>query len=284
MASTSPCVSATAGLVRASLIARGPRMIRTFQFAAAALAATLICSAAGAQRRGGGMSVRMPSARMAPAARASFSTAASFAIPRATRQPTILRYSPNGQMIRGFSTFANSASFRSANAATALGFNNTFSPAPSSGGLRGNLSGNFGRGSHHGRRNSLVPIVVGGYPYYPYYLGDYYDDSADYGQPEQQPVPVPEAQQDVGPGDDTTTPLANSPAPAPAAAVPDVGEFILVRRDGRILFASAFSIIGNQLRYVTPEGIRRSLPMSDLDADATQQMNEARGTTVQLRD
>jgi hypothetical protein len=63
-----------------------------------------------------------------------------------------------------------------------------------------------------------------------------------------------------------------------------VGDFILIRRDGRILFASAFSITGDQLRYVTPEGIRRSLPMSDLDADATQQMNEARGTTVQLHD
>ena len=72
--------------------------------------------------------------------------------------------------------------------------------------------------------------------------------------------------------------------PGPAAAVPDVGDFILVRRDGRILFASAFSITGDQLRYVTPEGIRRSLPMAELDSDATQQMNEARGTTVQLRD
>ena len=47
-------------------------------------------------------------------------------------------------------------------------------------------------------------------------------------------------------------------------------------------FASAFSIVGDQLRYVTPEGIRHSVPMAEMDPDATQQMNEARGTTVQL--
>ena len=56
----------------------------------------------------------------------------------------------------------------------------------------------------------------------------------------------------------------------------------LVRRDGRILFASAFSVSGAQVTYVTPEGIRHSVPMAEMDPDATQQMNEARGTTVQL--
>ncbi len=39
---------------------------------------------------------------------------------------------------------------------------------------------------------------------------------------------------------------------------------------------------GTQLQYVTPEGIRHTLAMSDLDAGATQEMNEARGTTVQI--
>jgi hypothetical protein len=68
------------------------------------------------------------------------------------------------------------------------------------------------------------------------------------------------------------------------APIREVGEFILVRRDGSILFASAFSVIGAQLRYVTPEGIRRTLPLAELDAVATQDMNEARGTTVQLHD
>jgi hypothetical protein len=61
-----------------------------------------------------------------------------------------------------------------------------------------------------------------------------------------------------------------------------VGDFILVRRDGRILFASIFSVDGAQLQYVTPEGIRRTMTLSDLDINATQQLNEARGTTVQI--
>jgi hypothetical protein len=92
-------------------------------------------------------------------------------------------------------------------------------------------------------------------------------------------LPAP-AQQSGGPGSDP----GNLPAAAPEAAPPirDVGNFILVRQDGRILFASVFSIVGAQLQYVTPEGVRHTLAMSDLDAGATQQMNEARGTTVQI--
>ena len=95
----------------------------------------------------------------------------------------------------------------------------------------------------------------------------------------QQPVP---AQQSADSGSDAGNLSASVPAPQADAPIRDVGDFILVRRDGRILFASVFSVVGAQLQYVTPEGIRRTLAMSDLDADATQQMNEARGTTVQF--
>jgi len=37
------------------------------------------------------------------------------------------------------------------------------------------------------------------------------------------------------------------------------------------------------LRYITPAGIRHTIALAKLDATATQQMNEARGSTVQLR-
>jgi hypothetical protein len=63
-----------------------------------------------------------------------------------------------------------------------------------------------------------------------------------------------------------------------------VGELILVRRDGRVLFASVFSVTGTQVQYVTPEGIRHTLPLAELDTVATQEMNEARGTTLQFHD
>jgi hypothetical protein len=151
------------------------------------------------------------------------------------------------------------------------------------GGIRNNGSGHFRRGSHRGQ-TPFAAVLIGGYPYY---YGDYYGDSPDYGQPQQQqvigvqqPAPTAADQQYVGSGNDSSIPATVSSAPP--TPVRDVGDFILVRRDGRVLFASAFSIVGDQLRYVTPEGIRHSVPMAEMDPDATQQMNEARGTTVQL--
>lgn len=101
-------------------------------------------------------------------------------------------------------------------------------------------------------------------------------------QPQQQPVPIAAQQptaSSAGAGE-TSNPAAAPPSPS--AHVPDVGEFILVRRDGKILFASVYSIVGSEIRYVTPEGIRRTLPVTELDAEATRAMNEACGTTVQF--
>jgi hypothetical protein len=145
----------------------------------------------------------------------------------------------------------------------------------------------FGR-HNHGGQGFFIPIFFGGYTYY---------DDLGVEQPEQQPVQEAAAQPQIV----VTQQPVSSPATqendssaagaiasaAPSAMeivteVPDIGDFILVRRDGRILFASVFWVVGEQLQYVTPEGIRRTLAMSDLDADGSQQMNEARGTTVQF--
>lgn len=62
----------------------------------------------------------------------------------------------------------------------------------------------------------------------------------------------------------------------------DAGEFVLVRRDGRLVFAVAFSTEGDELTYVTREGVRRSLRLVELDIDATRRMNGERGTTIHL--
>ena len=61
-----------------------------------------------------------------------------------------------------------------------------------------------------------------------------------------------------------------------------VGEIILIRKDGRVLFASAFSVVGTQLRYISAEGSLQKFPVTELDAESTQQMNEARGNSVQI--
>jgi len=62
----------------------------------------------------------------------------------------------------------------------------------------------------------------------------------------------------------------------------EIGEFVLVQRNGTILFAVAFSTEGGKLTYVTREGIRRSLPLADLDIETTRRMNEERGTSLHL--
>lgn len=69
------------------------------------------------------------------------------------------------------------------------------------------------------------------------------------------------------------------PAPQPVA---ELGELVLIRNDGRVVFAVAYSVVSGRLVYVTREGFRRSFPLAELDADATLQMNEERGTSLRL--
>jgi hypothetical protein len=129
----------------------------------------------------------------------------------------------------------------------------------------------------------ITPVFFGGYPYYP--------EEGDYAPPQQQqpqviviqqPVPMQQAAPSAPDSSNSNNGAAAPPSSVAPAPVRDVGEFVLVRRDGKILFATVYSIVGSDLRYVTPEGIRRTLPMAELDADATRAMNEARGTSLQF--
>jgi len=54
-------------------------------------------------------------------------------------------------------------------------------------------------------------------------------------------------------------------------------EYVFVRRDGSLFFAVAYAWDSGTLRYVTTEGLRRSVARDSLDLDATQQFNEQRG-------
>ena len=230
--------------------------------------------------RGGAGSTRVAPAHMRSAARISSGAANISTGAQAPRHATVIRILPTRRVASSFLPTASSVSFGSENGVPGLGFDYPHLAAIS-GSLQSNQS--FGRGGHRGQ-GSFVPILFGGYPYY--------YDSQDYDQPQQQaqaqpqviviqqPAPIVAAPQGIDAGSDAASP--SSLATAATTAVRDVGEFVLVRRDGRVLFASAFSVVGAQLRYISPEGIRRTLPMAELDADATQQMNEARGTTVQI--
>jgi len=57
----------------------------------------------------------------------------------------------------------------------------------------------------------------------------------------------------------------------------DDEQYVFVRRDGSLVFAVAYAWESGTLRYITPDGLRRSIGRDALDLDATQQFNEQRG-------
>lgn len=69
---------------------------------------------------------------------------------------------------------------------------------------------------------------------------------------------------------------------AAGAASSHSEEFVFVRRDGTVFFAVAYAWESGTLRYVTSEGLRRSVARDALDMDATQQFNEQRGMNFRL--
>jgi len=260
-------------------------MISKSHFFAAALAGVLICSVAGAQVRNGESSARRSSGHARPAARASAnSTPAPASGSQTSQQASMIQISPSGRVSSVFAPAGNSFGLDSISGVPGLGFD--FPHLAAISGAAGNSSIQFGRDGRRGQ-GTFVPIFFGGYPYYYDDLGSDQAEQPAVQQAQPQPQiiviqqPVP-AQLGADSGNDTGNPSASVSAPQAAAPIPDVGDFILVRKDGRIFFASVFSVVGAQLHYVTPEGIRHTLAMSDLDAGATQQMNEARGTEVQF--
>ena len=62
----------------------------------------------------------------------------------------------------------------------------------------------------------------------------------------------------------------------------DAGDFVLVRRDGGLLFAVAFTQGGGRITYITRDGVRRGLVIAELDIAATVSMNEERGSPLQF--
>jgi hypothetical protein len=72
------------------------------------------------------------------------------------------------------------------------------------------------------------------------------------------------------------------PSATASTVPPDVAEYVFVRRDGTLLFAVAYSWDNGTLRYITKDGVRRSITQDALDMDATQQFNEQRGLNFRL--
>jgi hypothetical protein len=73
-------------------------------------------------------------------------------------------------------------------------------------------------------------------------------------------------------------PLLPEAAPAPPQ---DVEQYVLVRQDGGLVFAVAYTWQNGTLRYITPDGLRHTIKRDALDLNATQQFNEQRGLNFQ---
>jgi hypothetical protein len=260
-------------------------MVKPLHLGAVAILGLFFSSGAGAQMRGGGAMQMAPVRQAAPMRMASPArTPTMFARGmQVNRRASVIQVFPN-QRITPNSVFLPSSTLIADQVSVpGLGFDYAHLAAISRG--LGFNTRSFRDGRQFVDSGFITPVFFGGYPYYP--------DEADYAPPQQQqpqviviqqPVPMTVMQQAAPsvPGDSNNNGAAAPPSSVAPAPVREVGEFVLVRRDGKILFASMYSIIGSDLRYVTPEGIRRTLPIAELDADATRAMNEARGTTLQF--
>ena len=77
-----------------------------------------------------------------------------------------------------------------------------------------------------------------------------------------------------------SAPPAESQAQQPA--LPDVGQFTLVLRNGTRIEAIAFTRKSDSIVYITADGSRRTLAVADLDSAATERVNQERGTPLNL--
>jgi hypothetical protein len=118
----------------------------------------------------------------------------------------------------------------------------------------------------------------------PLYYPNDYDVPDHYAEAEQQPqfVVIPPYPQPNLRAPAETAPRESVTPQVPAPPPPELGQLILVRSDGQVVLAVAFTVRNGQLTYITNEGAKRSFPVSQLDKEATRQMNDANGTSVSL--
>jgi hypothetical protein len=67
-----------------------------------------------------------------------------------------------------------------------------------------------------------------------------------------------------------------------SAALPDEGQFTLVLKDGKNIQATAFSTTKDKIIYIATDGTRHTISANDLDSSATENINQERGTPLQL--
>lgn len=131
------------------------------------------------------------------------------------------------------------------------------------------------------RRES--PQATGFFPnFFPGFYPGFEQSAAEPSQPTiivvPQATPAPDQYPERGRAPSVETPVLAQPI----EPTHDAGDFVLVRRDGGLLFAVAFTQGGGRITYITRDGVRRGLVLADLDIAATVSMNEERGTPLQF--
>ena len=143
--------------------------------------------------------------------------------------------------------------------------------------INGNRYGNRTFRNRSGR-TFITPIFGWGVPYYyAFDTGEPYDELSGPALPSNAMMPpIP----DTGEQTFAAPPIP----PGPQIPPPELGQLILVLRDGQIVTAVAFTTSNGRLTYITQDGLRRSFPVAELDKDTTLQMNDVNGTSISLPD
>jgi len=224
----------------------------------------LIPSAANAQRMAGGA----PSHAAVPMARARVVTARPPAV-RATRPVNAGTFSTPGFGGGNFGNFGNGFGPN-------LGIEAAIDPATQ---WRIAIAERLARFQRPFAGSGFY-LLNGGYPVYPVADDSAGGDPVAYpGQSQQPIIIVQQAPQDQTAQSGKTV---GSVAREDVAPLQDVGQFTLVLHNGARIEAIGFTRMGDKIVYITAGGSRRTMAAADLDADATRQVNEERGTPLQL--
>jgi hypothetical protein len=126
---------------------------------------------------------------------------------------------------------------------------------------------------------------------YDYYCDDYpsYGPGAPYAdQPDQQMVdqdryaPAPNGGGGADENALSSQPAFSSRPTSPNQPAPSADDWVLVRKDGGLLFTSAFVVHAGQISYISSAGVLRKVMLADLDIDVTRRFNDERGATISL--
>lgn len=115
----------------------------------------------------------------------------------------------------------------------------------------------------------------------PFFGGADYSEPVAYQQQPPQIIVLQQPAQQTQPTEEAVPPAASSATPE-APPLPPVGEFVLVLRSGKQIKAVAFTRQDDSIVYVTADGARNSFPSAELDAVATEQINQPHGTPLKL--